>query len=455
MIIRDASFKNLHGHISRELEFQRGVNILTGINGSGKTSFLNAIAWTLSPESLQGGFQAAYLLSTMQFDEIVITFKLPGTRKHQRVTAKHLGDTITISARDIEGHLTIPVIPQEDHIGLRGPRGQQEAADVVASNLGENRTNHVLRYLGDLPGPLYLPLDRRWHVTDDSRYPLPRSRRIITVSNLPVHEVLGYADRVYRREQILTARLNDDLRNKLVASLFEPPAESVRTGHTRVSPTEEMRIQRESISSTLTRLGLPDAQQKSIALFNTLELAAEPLQGLDLANMESDHPQFGALVKWIIYSAPLAERLNRLVSFIEKYEADRLTTTEPSHSFLKSVNSFLADSGKSLEFSDTGGLVVRLPNGQRTGASNLSSGEMQLLILFTFLYFRFEQQEEFTIIIDEPELSLHLEWQNRYLEAITEANRSAQFIVATHSPEIAAPFEDRMIDTSPPLDAND
>ena len=76
-------------------------------------------------------------------------------------------------------------------------------------------------------------------------------------------------------------------------------------------------------------------------------------------------------------------------------------------------------------------------------------GELQLLTLFAFLYFLFDQQEEFTIIIDEPELSLHLAWQSRYLEAITGANSRAQFIVATHSPEIAAPFEHRIVDISP------
>ena len=454
MIIRNASFKNIHGHISRKLVFQRGVNVLTGINGSGKTSFLNAIAWTLSPQSLQGGFPAAYLLSTMQFGEITITFKLPGIRMHQRVTAEHLGDTIAVSARGVDDTLTIPVPPPDENIRLSGLRAQQEAADVVTAHLNERRTNLVLQYLRRLPGPLYVPLDRRWHVTEESRYPVSRSRRILSISNLPIQEVLAYADRAYRREQLLTARLNDDLRSKLVASLFEPPPESFQLRQSQVSPTKEMRTQRARISSTLTRLGIPDAQRKAIALFDTMERTAEPLQGLDLANMESDHPQFQALVNWIIYSAPFAERLNRLVAFIEQYEVDRLSTTTSSRSFLASVNRFLADSGKSIEFSDAGVLEVRLLNGKTTEASNLSSGEIQLLILFTFLHFRFEQQEEFTIIIDEPELSLHLEWQNRYLEAITEANHHAQFIVATHSPEIAAPFEDRIIDISPPMRTN-
>lgn len=93
--------------------------------------------------------------------------------------------------------------------------------------------------------------------------------------------------------------------------------------------------------------------------------------------------------------------------------------------------------------------MVELPSKQEVPAAHLSSGEMQLLTLFTFLYFQFEEQEEFSIIIDEPELSLHIAWQSRYLESITSANPQAQFIIATHAPEIAAPFRDRTINLSP------
>ena len=139
-----------------------------------------------------------------------------------------------------------------------------------------------------------------------------------------------------------------------------------------------------------------------------------------------------------------------MVPLIEDYERKRLVATQPTRAFLQSVNGFFNDSGKELRFSAHDVLTVLLPNGLEARATNLSSGELQLLILFAFLYFRFKQREQFTIMIDEPELSLHLEWQSRYLQAITRANKYAQFIVATHSPEIASPFEDRIIDISPP-----
>ena len=455
MLIKSASFINLHGHITQNLNFWDDVNILIGVNGSGKTTFLNAIAWTLSPESVQGGLQAAYLLSMLEFDVIMITFKLPGIRKYQRVTANKNADNVSICATDVEGNLQIPVIPHDDRINptrLRG-RGSDDAIDIIARHLNEQRTNPVFQYLSKLQGPLYLPLDRRWPETEETRFRRPRNRRIISVDDLPINDVLRYADRVHRREQILIAELNDELRTKLLASLFEAPDPNEFSSRTKVLPIEELKSQRESITLTLSRLGLPGAEKAANSFYDTLEDTANQLEGRDFDKLKPEDPLFSTWIDWVIHSAPLAKRAERLVPFIEEYEAKRTSVTNPSRSFLESVNGFLSDSGKRLEFSDRESLMVRLPNGKNTNAANLSSGELQLLILFTFLYFRFEEQEQFTIIIDEPELSLHLAWQSRYLQAITKPNQYAQFIVATHSPEIAGPFEERIIDISPPGEA--
>ncbi len=39
-------------------------------------------------------------------------------------------------------------------------------------------------------------------------------------------------------------------------------------------------------------------------------------------------------------------------------------------------------------------------------------------------------------IIDEPELSLHVEWQNKFIPNLLEVAGGTQLILATHSPEI-------------------
>ena len=64
----------------------------------------------------------------------------------------------------------------------------------------------------------------------------------------------------------------------------------------------------------------------------------------------------------------------------------------------------------------------------------LSSGEKQIVSLFSHLYLSGSQR--YFVIIDEPELSLSVEWQQHFLEDISNAEFCSGFIAATHSPFI-------------------
>ena len=64
----------------------------------------------------------------------------------------------------------------------------------------------------------------------------------------------------------------------------------------------------------------------------------------------------------------------------------------------------------------------------------LSSGEKQiLLILLTALT---EDQEHYVLFMDEPEASLHFEWQKRLISLVRELNPNAQIMLTTHSPAL-------------------
>jgi predicted ATP-dependent endonuclease of OLD family len=49
------------------------------------------------------------------------------------------------------------------------------------------------------------------------------------------------------------------------------------------------------------------------------------------------------------------------------------------------------------------------------------------------------------IIIDEPEISLHLKWQEKFSETILAINPETQFILATHSPDIVGEMTDKCL----------
>lgn len=80
----------------------------------------------------------------------------------------------------------------------------------------------------------------------------------------------------------------------------------------------------------------------------------------------------------------------------------------------------------------------------------LSSGEQHELVLWYDLLFRVESNS--LVLIDEPELSLHVVWQKKFLPELLETAKTVPFdaIVATHSPFIIG---DRL-DLAVPLDAD-
>ena len=48
-------------------------------------------------------------------------------------------------------------------------------------------------------------------------------------------------------------------------------------------------------------------------------------------------------------------------------------------------------------------------------------------------------------VADEPELSLHLRWQTKFIKQLHEINPNIQLIFATHSPELVGPFRNKII----------
>lgn len=64
----------------------------------------------------------------------------------------------------------------------------------------------------------------------------------------------------------------------------------------------------------------------------------------------------------------------------------------------------------------------------------LSSGEKQILvILLTVLV---EDNNPYVLFMDEPEVSLHVEWQKQLIDLIMELNPNVQIILTTHSPAV-------------------
>ena len=89
-------------------------------------------------------------------------------------------------------------------------------------------------------------------------------------------------------------------------------------------------------------------------------------------------------------------------------------------------------------------LKITTQSGKDLPLKLLSSGEKQLLIVLGEALL--QQNEACVYIADEPELSLHVKWQESLVDNLLNLNPRAQIIFATHSPDVVSRFGDRVFD---------
>ena len=152
--------------------------------------------------------------------------------------------------------------------------------------------------------------------------------------------------------------------------------------------------------------------------------------GYDVTIFEAFHKSGGVLV----YGIPQF----RLPKEIVAAEIENLTKMG-----VKIVNNAIIGRSITVDelFEETGKKIVRTENeirfsqiGETLVPYQLSSGEKQMLaILLTVLV---EDQQPYVLFMDEPEVSLHIEWQKRLIDLIVELNPNVQIILTTHSPAV-------------------
>lgn len=126
----------------------------------------------------------------------------------------------------------------------------------------------------------------------------------------------------------------------------------------------------------------------------------------------------------------LTDRINSNSS-ITKFELDKIN--ERKNLFISLVNECFAETGKRLS-EDSTKLVFIKDNGIGIYPKELSSGEKQfLIILLTVLL---ERGQEYILMLDEPEISMHISWQYELINMILKLNPYVQIILTTHSPMI-------------------
>ncbi|AFY44838.1 AAA family ATPase [Nostoc sp. PCC 7107] len=114
--------------------------------------------------------------------------------------------------------------------------------------------------------------------------------------------------------------------------------------------------------------------------------------------------------------------------------------------FLSAVNSFLESKKltifRGIQKEDNTLIKIIFDDGSilnGLGLDTLSSGERQIV---TILYAATYMSDEKLIMIDEPEISLHIDWQRNLLKKMSEQLHERQVIACTHSPMIPTDYDD-------------
>lgn len=178
---------------------------------------------------------------------------------------------------------------------------------------------------------------------------------------------------------------------------------------------------------------IPDEYMES----ESIEMIFESLNEDEL--LDVDKMQIKEKLVAIIGKTQAYDEYDKIVIYyynmlIKRYESLKIIENQLEH-FFYVCNQYLSGKEfvykpKSFEYL----INVQSRNGtlKEMNIEQLSSGEKQIVALFSYIYLLVKQP--CTIIIDEPELSLSVPWQETILEDIIKSKMCKQLIVATQSP---------------------
>lgn len=113
-------------------------------------------------------------------------------------------------------------------------------------------------------------------------------------------------------------------------------------------------------------------------------------------------------------------------------EADRIN--KRIRTFFETVDRLFAKTQKKIQIDPHTNHLIFIDDGELIPLYKLSSGEKQLLLILMRVFLM--EERPYILLMDEPEISLHIEWQYKLFEEIRHLNPNCQIITSTHSPSL-------------------
>lgn len=169
--------------------------------------------------------------------------------------------------------------------------------------------------------------------------------------------------------------------------------------------------------------------------FDRRIISAEPIGGLKDARIvtELDWQLYLVQRRYLDYQVNIGNRMIALLTSGDPDAREKATlASNLKNRFLDMVDGLFVETGKRIDRQSNELSFIQY--NEKLSPYVLSSGEKQiLLILLTVLT---EDQKPYVLFMDEPEASLHFEWQKELISMVRELNPNAQVLLTTHSPAL-------------------
>lgn len=434
MEISKFSISKLHGSYDFELLFKDNTLILLGENGSCKTTIIKMLFYTLS---LQWG-----KLSSYNFEKIELHFE--NNLKKYIIQKK---DIVSISEIDMRRLHHLPPYIRHEMMDMRRRNDFDIDRIQHLCMMYDIPMEYVLGIANEIPDLFSETSNKNQRRLMKVREELKELLQDIHILYLPTYRRIEQELKV-----VLAGKIDEDeyRQNKHNRSNQEPFTELIEFG---------MKDVQEAINTTLTTLkesSRNNLNQMTLGyLGDIVEEKYADIEITELKDVEDDTIQsIMNRVDESILSASSKYKLSNTLKSIKNNGVHNDHDKVVCHYFIKLLHShneliqkeknirefisvcsrYLKNKTISYDSPTFTFSIQSNRDGQNVELYQLSSGEKQIVSLFSQLYL--SNQQNYFVLIDEPELSLSVQWQRAFLEDIKNSQFCCGLVAVTHSPFI-------------------
>lgn len=432
--------KDVRGYIDVDIEFRDSVTFLIGINGSGKTTVLKLLSALLEP--------SYRTLCSIDFSELSLLCEIDD-KKTILIYCEKDKSQMLLRYEELSSN-----IQEEDTFNVSDmSHTYEELGELAREELIRNRStfesSNVVSKIKSIQTPLFLGINRRVIEMNLGEgmvrnsptvrdMQLRRRRRMIDDAvDKALYDIQIMVFDNVRHNARRQAAYADNFRKKVVHDSFKFYDNfTTLLNNDYDKQLELLEKKHEDVKLAIQELGLDELTTEVDNLFNKLEMLINDLSKL-APKKEQNFDYYNTLWKWIVNSTQL-EKIDAITQYGNEYLDNLNKLREPINRLQNGVNVFFKEGGKELIVDGQGEIKVKIAPKKINSIYELSSGEKQLVIMLAHLALNRGSRQHSIFFIDEPELSLHISWQELFVDALLNASPQTQFIIATHAPAILA-----------------